>query len=188
MLKCNRYEDLIMGYFDHDLSGPEQEKLDQHLDSCPNCCLLFSQLGGILGALENVVSTEPEPHLERLVMKQIMLLPAQPANKELYRSVRLIYGTLVGIIAFLVWITSLTIQDWSLMNLVLAGGNYLDVLSGYMVDLQIAYQIVASLFPSEIISLLFRIQFIFIIGIFMLVFLAVRATAGRPTGAYRNVS
>jgi hypothetical protein len=188
MLKCNRYEDLIMRYFDHDLSRPELEKLNQHLDSCSNCRLLFSQLGGILGTLENTVPAEPEPHIERLVMEQIMLIPAKQGNKELYRSVRQVYGTLAGIIAFLVWITSLTIQDWSLTDLILAARNYLDVLFGYIVDLQIVYQIVAGLFPSEIISLLFRIQFIFIIGIFMLVFLAMRTAPGRPTGANRDVS
>ena len=96
-------------------------------------------------------------------MEQVMLLPVQPDNNEQYRPVRLIYGTFAGIVALLLWIISLTIQDRGLMDLIQAGRSYLDVLSGFMVDLQIVYQIVAGLFPSEIFSLFLSIQFIFIV-------------------------
>ncbi len=103
MLKCDKYEALIMRYFDHDFSGNEREKLDQHLDSCSSCRLLFSQLSGILNTLESAKAAEPEPDLERLVMDRIMSLPAQPDNNEQYRPVKLIYGTFAGVVALLLW-------------------------------------------------------------------------------------
>ena len=188
MLKCGRYEDLVMRYFDNDLSGQERKKLDQHLDACSSCRLLLSQLSGILNTLENTESPKPGPDLERLVMEQVMLLPVQLDNNEEYRPVRLIYGTFAGIVASLLWIISLTIQDWDLMDLILAGRSYLDVLSGFMVDMQIVYQIVAGLFPSEMFSLFLSIQFIFIITMFMLAFVVVRTVFGGSTGEYRDVS
>ena len=82
MLKCGRYEDLVMRYFDNDLSGQERKKLDQHLDACSSCRLLLSQLSGILNTLENTESPKPGPDLERLVMEQVMLLPVQLDNNE----------------------------------------------------------------------------------------------------------
>lgn len=187
MLKCDKYEGLLMRYFDHDLSGREQEKLDQHLDSCSKCRLLFSQLSGILVTLENTDMPEPEPRLEGLVMEQIMLLPAQPDNKEQYRLTTLIYGMFAGIVALLLWIISLTIQDSGFLDLIQVGKLYLDVFSGFMVDLQIVYQIVAGLFPSEMFSLVLTIQFIFIASVLMLVFVAMKTAFNGSTGGHPDV-
>jgi hypothetical protein len=188
MLKCDKHEALIMRYFDGDLDGQERKELDQHLDSCPTCRLLSSQLSGILETLENAKPPEPEPHLERLVMDRIMSLTVQPNINEQYRSVRLIYGTSAGIAALLLWATSLIIQDGDLMDLILAGRNYLDLLAGFILDLQIAYQIAAGLFPSEIVSLFFRIQFVFVLATFTVIFVVARTAFGRSTGEYRDVS
>lgn len=188
MLKCDKCEGLIMRYFDHDLSGHEQEKLDQHLDSCSNCRLLFSQLNGILDTLENTVPAEPEPHLERLVIDRIMSLPAQTDNREQYISASLVYGSFAGIIALLLWIINLTVQDSGFPGLILTGRYYLDMFSGFMVDLQIAYQIVASLFPSEIFSLSLGVQFTFIMAVFMLAIVALKTVFAGQTGGYPDVS
>ncbi len=80
------------------------------------------------------------------------------------------------------------VQDWGLMDLILTGRNYLDMLSSFMVDLQIVYQIVAGLFPSEIFSLCLRIQFVFIVAMFMLAFVAMKTAFSRSAGEYRDVS
>jgi len=188
MLKCDKYEALIMRYFDLDFNGNEREKLDQHLDSCSNCRLLFSQLRGILNILENTKAAEPEPHLERLVMDRIMSLPAQPDNKEQYRSAKLVYGLLAGIIAMLLWIISLIVQDSGFQDIIEAGRNYLDVFSGFIVDLQIVYQIAAGLFPSEMFSLVLTIQFISIAAILMLAFLVMKTAFNGSTGGHPDVS
>jgi len=188
MLKCEKYEALIMRYFDHDLSGNEQKKLDQHLDSCPSCSLLFSQLNGILDTLENTKPAEPELHLERVVMDRIMSLPAQPCNNEQYRSVRLVYGSFAGIIALLLWVVSLVVQDSGFPDLIQVGRDYLEMFSGFMVDLQILYQIVAGFFPSEMFSLVLTIQFIFIASVVMLAFVAMKIAFNGSTGGHPNVS
>lgn len=188
MMKCDRHEGLLMHYFDDDLSGHEREELDQHLNSCSNCRLLLSQLRGILDTLENAKPPEPESHLERLVMDRIMLLPAQPANNEQCKSTMLVYGLSAGIIALLVWTISLTVQESAFSSLILVGRNYLDVLSGFMVDLQIVYQIVASLFPSEIFSLSLGVQFISILAVFILALVALRIVFGGQTRGHLGVS
>jgi hypothetical protein len=188
MLKCDRCENLIMRFFDHDLSGQEREDLDQHLDSCSNCRLLFSQLNGIVDTLENMEPAKPEPHLERLVMDRIMSLPACPHNNGQYRLARMVYGLSAGIIALLLLVISLAIQDSGSLDLILAGRQYLDVLSGFMVDLQIVYQIVASLFPSEIFSLFLGVQFISIFAVFMLVLVTLRTVFGGQTRGHLDAS
>jgi predicted anti-sigma-YlaC factor YlaD len=188
MLKCDKYEALIMRYFDHDFSGNEREKLDQHLDSCSNCRLLFSQLSGILNTLENAKAAEPEPHLERLVMDRIMSLPAPPDNKEQCRPVKLIYGMFAGIVALLLLVISLVLQDSGFPELVLTGKYYLDMFSSFVVDLQIVYQIVAGVFPSEMFSLVLTIQFIFIASMLMLAFVAMKTAFNGPTGGHPDVS
>jgi len=188
MLKCDKCENLIMHYFDHDLSGHEQEKLDQHLDLCSNCRLLFSQLSGILGTLENTVPTEPEPHLDRLVMDRIMSLPVQPSNNEKYGSTKLVYASFAGIVTLLLLVISLAVQGSSFPDLILMGRQYLDVFSDFMLDLQIVYQIVAGLFSSEIFSLVLGIQFVIMIAIFMLMFMAVRTVFSGPTGGHPDAS
>ena len=188
MLKCEKYEALIMRYFDHDLSGHKREKLDRHLNSCPDCRLLFSQLSGILDTLEKTEPPAPEPHLERLVMDRIMSLPAQPCNNEQYRSVRLVYGSFAGIIALLLWVVSLVVQDSGFPDLIQVGRDYLEMFSGFMVDLQILYQIVAGFFPSEMFSLVLTIQFIFITSVLMLAFVAMKIAFNGSTGEHPDVS
>ena len=188
MLKCDKHEALIMRYFDGDLDGQERKELDQHLDSCPSCSLLFSQLNGILDTLENTKPAEPELHLERVVMDRIMSLPAQPCNNEQYRSVRLVYGSFAGIIAMLLWTISLIVQDSGFPDLIQVGRDYLDMFSGFMVDLQILYQIVAGFFPSEMFSLVLTIQFIFITSVLMLAFVAMKIAFNGSTGEHPDVS
>jgi predicted anti-sigma-YlaC factor YlaD len=188
MLKCDKYEALIMRYFDHDFSGNEGEKLDKHLDSCPKCRLLFSQLSGILNTLENTKAAEPEPHLERLVMDRIMSLPAQPNKTEQYRPVKLIYGTSAGIVALLLLVISLVVQDSGFPALILMGRYYLDLFSSFVIDLQIAYQIIAGLFPSEMFSLVITIQSIFIASVLMLAFVAMKTAFNGPAGGHPDVS
>jgi predicted anti-sigma-YlaC factor YlaD len=187
MLKCEKYEGLLMRYFDHDLSEHEQEKLDQHLDSCSNCRLLFLQLSGIMDALENTKPAEPEPYLERLVMDRIMSLPAQPDNNTQYSLTMLVYGLAAGIVALLLWAISLTVQDSGFLDLIQVGKQYLDVFSGFMVDLQIVYQILAGLFPSEMFSLFLAIQFIFIASVLMLAFVVMKTAFNGSTGGHPDV-
>jgi hypothetical protein len=187
MLKCEKYEALIMRYFDRDLSGNKQKRLDRHLDSCSKCRLLFSQLIRIMDTLENTKPVEPEPHLERLVMDRIMLLPAEPDNYNQYSLSTLFYGSAAGIAAVLLWVIYLIFQDSGLPGLIQTGGQYLDVFSGFVADLQIAYQILAGLFPSEVFSLVLTIQFIFITSVLMLALVAMKTAFNRPTGGHPDV-
>jgi predicted anti-sigma-YlaC factor YlaD len=187
MLKCDNYEALIMRYFDRDLSGSKQKKLDQHLDSCSECRLLFSQLSGIMDTLENTKPAEPEPHLESLVMDRIMSLPAEPDNDNQYSLTTRFYGSAAGITAVLLWAISLIAQDSGLPDLIEAGKQYLDVFSGFMADLQIVYQIVAGLFPSEMLSLVLTIQSIFIVSLLMLAFVAMKTAFNGPAGGHPDV-
>jgi predicted anti-sigma-YlaC factor YlaD len=187
MLKCEKYKTLIMRYFDRDLSGSRQKKLDRHLDSCSECRLLFSQLSGIMDTLENTKPVEPEAYLERLVMDRIMLLPAEADNNNQYSLTTLFYGSAAGIAAVLLWVISLIVQDSGLSDLIQTGKQYLDVFSGYIADLQIVYQIVAGLFPSEVFSLVLIIQFIFITSVLMLAFVAMKTAFNGPTGGHPDV-
>ncbi len=187
MLKCDEYEALIMRYFDRDLSGSKQKKLDRHLDSCSECRLLFSQLSVIMDTLENTKPVEPEPHLERLVMDRVMTLPAEPNIDNQHSLTPLFYGSAAGIAAVVLLVISLIVQESGLPGLIQAGKEYLDVFSGFVVDLQIVYQIAAGLFPWEIFSLVLIIQFILIASVLMLAFVAMKTVFNGPPGGYPDV-
>jgi len=186
MLKCDRHQDLMMRYFDHNLSEHELETLDQHLDSCPSCRLLFSQLSGILTTLESAALAEPqalEPPAdwERLVLDRVMSLPVQP-DKDESVSAKVVYGSVSGIAALLLWAISLTHQGAGLADLLLAGRHYLDLSSGMMLNLQVVYQIAASLFSSEIQSLFLGIRNFFFFAMFLSVLVAVKMVFAGSTG------
>lgn len=187
MLNCSKYENLLMRYFDHDLKEREQKKLNEHLDSCPDCRLLFSQLSGILNTLENAKPAEPEPDLQRLVMDRVMALPPQAENNQ-YRLIGVAYGLLAGVVALILLISGITIQESGFSDIILAARQYLDMISIFVMDMQIAYQIVAGMFPSEIYSLFLSIQFIFIASILMIALVAVRRTYSRQAGGHPDVS
>jgi hypothetical protein len=188
MLKCDRYENLIMRCLDHDLCGQERKDLDRHLGSCSNCRLLFSQLNGIVDTLENAKPPELKPHLEQLVMDRIMSLPAHPHNNGQHRLARLAYGSLAGIVALFLSVIGLAIQDGGYTELILAGRHYLEVFSDIVLDLQIAYQIAAGLFPSELLSLFLGVQFVSIFAVFMLALVTLKTVFGGQTRGHLDVS
>ena len=57
---CNRAEDLLCGYIDGALEGPEQELLALHLDHCRTCSLLCDELQSLRIDLAGMAEIEPD--------------------------------------------------------------------------------------------------------------------------------
>lgn len=179
-MKCDRYHNLLMRYFDHELDGHEQEALDQHLHSCPRCRALRDDLAGILNTLESVVMVEPEPDLERLVMNRVMSLSAYPYEDRITLP-KLIYGTLAGLASLLFLMLGLSVQNMGYGDLILAGRDCVYWSSAILVHLQIAYGIVSSLFPEDISAAFREIQVASVLAVFVLVLVAVKTAVARLT-------
>lgn len=85
MAHCEEYTELISAALDGALSPDEQEKLDTHLASCPDCAALFKDLSALHTALEDLPAVEPPPELKARILEQVareQILPFSPPKKE----------------------------------------------------------------------------------------------------------
>jgi hypothetical protein len=187
MTKCDRYQGLLMGYFDHEADGPEREVLDRHLDSCSHCRALRDDLTGILKTLENGVPPEPEPYLETLVLDRVMSLPVQREGDR-NRSLKVVYGTLGGLAALLSLGLVLSVEDIGYRDLLLAGRDYLYWSTAIIVDLQIAYELVSGLFPVDIYALFREVQVASMLAVLMSLVVAVKVAFSRFTAKDPHMS
>lgn len=85
MAHCEEYTELISAALDGALSPTEQEKLDAHLASCPDCAALFRELSALHAALEDLPSVEPPKELKARILEQVAqekVLPFSPPKKK----------------------------------------------------------------------------------------------------------
>jgi hypothetical protein len=187
MTKCHRYYGLLMGYFDHEIDGPEREALDRHLDSCSHCRAMRDDLAGILKTLEDGVPPEPEPYLETLVLNRVMSLPVQRVGDR-NRLLKAVYGALGGLAALLFLGLVLSFQDMGYPELLQAGRDYLYWSTAIIVDLQIAYGLVSGLFPLDMYAVFDEVQVASILAVLMSVIVAVKVAFGRFTAEDPHMS
>jgi hypothetical protein len=184
MVKCDRYENLLMRQFDHELSDDEREVLNGHLHSCPSCLLLSSDLTGILNPLETATPLEPPPDLERAVLSLVESLGVVPVGNS-SGPTKVVCGSLAGLLAVLCLLVGPQVLDIGLLELVAAGTRYLDWFSSILLNLQIAYQIVASLFLPAMSFVIRDIQILSVLFMLLVFVGAIRATVGERAGRNR---
>ncbi len=187
MTKCGRYHDLLMRYFDHELTRRNREALDQHLHSCQRCRALRQDLAGILNTLENTVPMEPDADLERLVLNRIMSMPAGP-ERDRDRVPKVLYGTLAALAALFLLMLGLSFQGMGYLDLVLAARDYTYWSSALLVGLQIAYGTVSGLFPADVFEASREILAVSVLAASTLVFVAVKAAFARLTASDPDMS
>ncbi len=169
MVKCRRFDRLLMGYFDHDLTPLEQALLDRHLEGCPRCRAARGDLSGILGVLETHTPVEVPHGLAAAVLDRIASLPPV-TEKERKGSERVLHRLFLGIGAALFLGLYAVVQDMSYFDLLEAATGVVESLWSYFVDLQIAYRIVSIPFSAELGYLRWQLQVasIFTLSIFIL--------------------
>ena len=178
MMECDRYHNLLMQYFDHDLASRDRDALDKHIDSCPHCRALHRELAGILNTLENAAPVEPDADLERLVLDRIMSLPSRPrTDRDILTKV--LYGSLAGMAALLFLILGLSFQGMGYLDFLLKAQDYTYWSSTLLVNLQIAYGIVSGLFQADVLEASREIVAASVLVVSMLLFLAVKTAFGR---------
>jgi predicted anti-sigma-YlaC factor YlaD len=186
MTKCDRYQNLLMGFFDHELEGGDREALDEHLNSCPHCRALRQDLAGILGTLENAVPAEPGADLERLVLNRIMSLPARPERERDTLSM-VLYGTFATLAALLLLMLGLSFQGMDYLDLVQAVQDYTYLFSALLVNLQIAYGIVTGLFPADVLELSREMLAVSLVAAFTLLIVAMKTAFKGPVAGKTDI-
>jgi hypothetical protein len=167
-----------MRYFDHELARRDQEVLDQHLHSCRGCRALRQDLTGILNTLENAVPMEPDADLEKQVLDRIMSMPAGPkGDRDTLPKVA--YGTLAGLAALFLLILALSFQSMGYVDLMMAARDYAYWSSAFLVNLQIAYEIVSGLFPVDVVEASREILAVSVLAVFVLLLVAVKTALAR---------
>ncbi len=75
-MQCRETNDLIMKYFDHDISELEIEMLLKHNEKCPGCALEFDAMKEALSALEELPLLEVPEGFEAKVLESIRMRDA----------------------------------------------------------------------------------------------------------------
>lgn len=73
MDKCRKFEELIHGYIDNELTSEEAKQLDSHLETCRNCQKKVDIFGSLKAALKEKIIpvSAPVSLRERIIKKQI---------------------------------------------------------------------------------------------------------------------
>lgn len=85
MAYCNEYTELISAAVDGALSPAQQEMLETHLASCPDCAALFRELSALHNALSSLPQVEPPVELKSRILEEVAqekLLPFSPPEKK----------------------------------------------------------------------------------------------------------
>ena len=177
-MNCKQCHEHLMRYFDHNLKNEEWELLHSHLDSCQSCHDLFGELTVILGSLEAIPPVEPDPGLEKKILKRIQTLPAlvKRGGDGLFK---LFIGSLSVIVTLFLLVTTLTFNNISFFDMLIQGMNLIYSFSGVVLDFQIIYHFITGLFSKTLFSIFQQVQSVYTIAIFMTVFLTVKTVYGK---------
>jgi len=180
-MKCNQYQKLMMRYFDHEVNPEQRMLLDDHLNGCPECRKLYTDLHRILTPMEIPVMMEPEPGLEKLVLERVKTLPMVQCGED-NGLAKLIYGSLAVALVFLVLFIQMTWRESGFFQLLLQSRHYLNVLSGIAMESQIIYRVITSVFAENVSAIARDIQNICQAAILFGIVLIIKFTVFRSGG------
>ncbi|MGI5935314.1 MAG: zf-HC2 domain-containing protein [Oscillospiraceae bacterium] len=96
MRECNKYQEMISCMTDGELSAHEAEELHAHIDTCPECRLVYEAFLGISGAISEGIASPPEYFAES-VMNKFALQKSRKSRKLPYALAR--YGAIAACLA-----------------------------------------------------------------------------------------
>mgnify|MGYP000889325232 CR=1 FL=1 len=107
-MNCETSRDLIIKYFDGELSDVEEAQLKQHFKSCQSCREEFDTTKEIMNELEMQVGIEPPSDFEAKVMKKVDEIAAKRKERS-ERILVLLYNaaTLLSIVLLLVFVADM---------------------------------------------------------------------------------
>jgi len=94
--ECNKYHEMISCMTDRELPAHEAAKLHAHIDTCPECRLVYEAFSGISDAISEGMVSPPE-HLAESVMNKIALQKSPKSRKRPYALVR--FGAIAACLA-----------------------------------------------------------------------------------------
>ncbi len=172
-MKCRRYRELVMRHFDHALGEDERERLDQHMDSCPNCRAFMEELQGILQAMETAPPVEPPAELEKLVMNRIQSFPESPARGS-NNQVKALYGSMSAAAVLLACMVTPGLHEDGIINLLLQGVRGLNSFLENAWKFQVVYNLLYGVFSHMIVPFLNTIQAVYIVAGFTAVIMGIK--------------
>ncbi|KNY29123.1 anti-sigma factor family protein [Pseudobacteroides cellulosolvens] len=103
-MSCEKFSDLIMKFFDGNISSKDDECLKQHINSCAGCRAEFNSLNEIFNCYEEDITVEPPEGFEASVMKRVKEYD-DLKRKKVDRNLMIVYGAtfvVMGIISMIV--------------------------------------------------------------------------------------
>lgn len=82
-MKCKNFHKKMIFYIDGELTAPENSVIDQHLKTCNDCSLLFSELKSCYKLIENKETLKPNPFLYTRIKQNIENIEQALSLKEL---------------------------------------------------------------------------------------------------------
>jgi len=105
-MSCEKFSDLIMKFFDGNISSKEDECLKGHIKSCASCGAEFKSLSDIFNCYEEDITVEPPEGFEASVMEKVREYD-ELRRKRVDRNLMIVYGStfvVMGIISLIVLI------------------------------------------------------------------------------------
>ncbi len=105
-MSCEKFSDLIMKFFDGNISSKEDECLKEHINSCDNCRAEYNSLNEIFNCYEEDITVEPPEGFEASVMERVKEYD-DLRRKKVDRNLMIVYGATfvaMGIISMIVLI------------------------------------------------------------------------------------
>ena len=76
-MRCSKAQRLIDDYIDNLLDGTQTEELKQHLEACPECRLLYSEVGSIVGQAKEMETVSPSRDLWNSIERSLSLIKSK---------------------------------------------------------------------------------------------------------------
>ncbi|HOV26424.1 MAG TPA: zf-HC2 domain-containing protein [Pseudobacteroides sp.] len=126
-MSCEKFSDLMMKYFDGNISSKEDECLKEHIKSCTSCGAEFKSLSDIFNCYEEDVAIEPPEGFEASVMEKVREYD-ELRRKRLDRNLMIVYASTFVMMGIISLITLVFLKNGVFEGSFVKNGGIRDVL------------------------------------------------------------
>jgi len=109
-MSCEKFSDLMMKYFDGNISSKEDECLKEHIKSCTSCGAEFKSLSDIFNCYEEDVAIEPPEGFEASVMEKVKEYD-ELRSKRVNRNLMIVYASTFALMGIISMITLIFLKN-----------------------------------------------------------------------------
>lgn len=142
-MSCEKFSDLLMKFFDGNISTTEDESLKEHIKSCVDCRTEFNSLNEIFNCYEEDNTVEPPEGFEASVMERVREYEDQ-RRKRVDRYLMVIYGATFVVLGIISMFALIYVSNGSLLGSSVKSEGLRDIFWGIVF---FAYSLIKNISP-----------------------------------------